>query len=382
MSTQPHLEILARRHFLRDMTRCMSGGLIASGGLTTTGLVSLMSVTGCTSSSSNPAPANRRRVTRPNILLILAETNSDQHFTAAPFLAQNGMRFTHAYGMGETPSAQMNAVLTGMHPAQSRAINSKNETLPRILKSSGYQTAFVGDWPFETRPANAGFQIHIPNIESKRWLETESAKLLDYMQHDQRPYLLCLRPRPNQALKRLLEQVANSPQASRTLTLCLVSAKRRANQFLESDVRSGLLVQWPNEIKANSECNVPVTAMDIFPTLLDAAGIRIRKDRHDSDSFHASNSFRASNSFHDSNSFRANFNGLSRPQRQNLVWWNPNRPTYGAIRIGYFKYIRLPGRETLYNVKNDPGETQDISALHPQLTRQLALKLDAAIAAF
>jgi arylsulfatase A-like enzyme len=44
--------------------------------------------------------------------------------------------------------------------------------------------------------------------------------------------------------------------------------------YFEGGVREPLVVRWPAKVAANSTCKVPVTGLDFYPTLLEAAGVK------------------------------------------------------------------------------------------------------------
>jgi len=72
-------------------------------------------------------------------------------------LANGGIRFTDAYASSATCTPSRYALLTGMYPWRNKdakilagtaplIINTEQQTLPKLLKAQGYQTAIVGKW--------------------------------------------------------------------------------------------------------------------------------------------------------------------------------------------------------------------------------------------
>ncbi|OEK07666.1 arylsulfatase [Flavivirga aquatica] len=72
-------------------------------------------------------------------------------------LASGGMRFTNAYASSATCTPSRYALLTGMYPWRNKnakilpgtaplLISTEQQTLPKMLKKEGYQTAIVGKW--------------------------------------------------------------------------------------------------------------------------------------------------------------------------------------------------------------------------------------------
>ena len=72
-------------------------------------------------------------------------------------LASGGIKFTNGYASSATCTPSRYALLTGMYPWRNKdakilagtaplLINTSQQTLPKLLKNNGYQTAIVGKW--------------------------------------------------------------------------------------------------------------------------------------------------------------------------------------------------------------------------------------------
>ena len=72
-------------------------------------------------------------------------------------LAKNGIKFTNGYASSATCTPSRYALLTGMYPWRNKKakilpgtapllISTEQQTLPKLLKEQGYQTAIVGKW--------------------------------------------------------------------------------------------------------------------------------------------------------------------------------------------------------------------------------------------
>lgn len=72
-------------------------------------------------------------------------------------LASGGIKFTNGYASSATCTPSRYALLTGMYPWRNKdakilpgtaplLISTKQQTLPKVLKKQGYQTAIVGKW--------------------------------------------------------------------------------------------------------------------------------------------------------------------------------------------------------------------------------------------
>lgn len=128
----------------------------------------------------------------------------------------------------------------------------------------------------------------------------------------------------------------------------------------EGGLRVPTVVRWPGEVEPGREHAGAASSMDLFPTLLDAAGIRWEAGRLDGVSL------------------LPVLRGGSLT-RDTLFWHYPHysnqggRPG-GAVRQNRWKLIEHfeDGRVELYDLATDPGETRDLSAT--QAARAAALR--------
>jgi arylsulfatase A-like enzyme len=132
----------------------------------------------------------------------------------------------------------------------------------------------------------------------------------------------------------------------------------------EGGIREPLLVRWPAAVKAGSLCDVPVCSIDFFPTLLELAGVKETPPPVDGVSLVP---------------LLKQTGGL---KREALYWHYPHYSNQGgkpggAVRQGDYKLIEFfeDGAVELYNLKDDPGETNDLAARLPERARELRRKL-------
>jgi arylsulfatase A len=120
----------------------------------------------------------------------------------------------------------------------------------------------------------------------------------------------------------------------------------------EGGVRVPLIVRWPGLTKSGSVCDVPVIGADLFPTVLDAAGVERRKSAMDGVSLLP----------------LLKNSGSARGWRRSTLFWHyphyhPGGATpYSAIREGDWKLIQFHEDQhcELYNLKEDPEEQDDL----------------------
>ncbi|NOX56451.1 MAG: sulfatase [Planctomycetes bacterium] len=135
----------------------------------------------------------------------------------------------------------------------------------------------------------------------------------------------------------------------------------------EGGVRVPFVFRWPGRIPAGTVCGTPICSIDLVPTICEAVGATLPKDRTI-----------------DGISLLPLLTQSGSIDRQALYWhfphywWGTNVRPYSIIRDGDWKLIRHyeTGRIELYNLANDLGETNDMAESRPDLVRRLSAKLD------
>ncbi|MFP6738594.1 MAG: sulfatase/phosphatase domain-containing protein, partial [Planctomycetota bacterium] len=117
------------------------------------------------------------------------------------------------------------------------------------------------------------------------------------------------------------------------------------------------IASWPGRIAAGSSCDDLAIGMDIFPTLLELAGVNVPKKLH-----------------LDGRSLVPGFLG-KQPPGPRKVYWGAGRQQ--AMRDGPWKYVReLKGQKAaaLYNLEQDRGEQKNLAK--KEAARLAAMKKD------
>ena len=139
------------------------------------------------------------------------------------------------------------------------------------------------------------------------------------------------------------------------------------SQLYEGGIREPLIVRWPGGVRAGSVCRVPVSSIDFYPTLLDAAGAK-PDPRQTLDGV----------------SLMPLLRGTGSLERDALFWHYPlAQPHFlggvsaGAVRAGDWKLIEFfdTGTVELYDLKTDLGETADLAARQPGKVAELKQRL-------
>lgn len=139
----------------------------------------------------------------------------------------------------------------------------------------------------------------------------------------------------------------------------------------EGGIRVPTIFRWPGVIPAHQTVTTPAGIADVLPTFLDYAGFAPPADRT-----------------YDGESLRAVLSGTSsRPARE----FPFGRNGLTALRVGDWKLV-LPTQPwftpvdgegpMLFNLRDDPGETTNLAAAHPQQLAKLRDRLAALATAF
>ncbi|MBI5768298.1 MAG: sulfatase [Verrucomicrobia bacterium] len=139
----------------------------------------------------------------------------------------------------------------------------------------------------------------------------------------------------------------------------------------EGGVRVPLIVSWPGVTKPGSVSDNPVITMDLFPTIVEMAGLPASAARTAIDGV----------------SFASVLRGGTARTRDTLFWHYPHHQhyqlggamPYGAIRSGDFKLVEFFNdlHVELYNITADLSEKTDLAASNPAKAEELRKKLHA-----
>lgn len=108
-------------------------------------------------------------VQRPNIVYIMTDDHTaqmmscyDRRFIETPNLdriAADGVRFTHSYVANSLSGPSRACMLTGKHSHKNGFTNNEHgifdgsqQTMPKLLRAAGYETALIGKWHLVSTP--------------------------------------------------------------------------------------------------------------------------------------------------------------------------------------------------------------------------------------
>ncbi|MCC9643311.1 sulfatase-like hydrolase/transferase [Rhodopirellula sp. JC740] len=133
--------------------------------------------------------------------------------------------------------------------------------------------------------------------------------------------------------------------------------------LFEGGIRVPFLMNWPNKLPSGVREDAPVMALDLFPTVLAAAGVSPSEaSKLDGENLLPS----------------LTQDDVSMPKRP-LFWrYSMGDGNYGyAVRDGRWKLVdtRYKDRKMLFDLQSDPYETRDLSDDHPERVAELWQKV-------
>jgi arylsulfatase A len=134
----------------------------------------------------------------------------------------------------------------------------------------------------------------------------------------------------------------------------------------EGGIRVPLIVRWPGRTQAGSTCDEPVLSVDFLPTICNAAGVPPPDDRAI-----------------DGRSLVPLLEGDASLNREAIFWHFPHYRgrdvvPYSIVRAGDWKLIKRYEGTTyeLFRLRDDPGESNDLSAQRPDMVEALNRMLE------
>ena len=119
-------------------------------------------------------------------------------------------------------------------------------------------------------------------------------------------------------------------------------------ELLEGGIRVPILMRWPGHIRAGTRSDQVMVSMDFLPTLLAAAGVA------------PDPAFPS-----DGENLLPVLTGAATPHPRRLFWRHKSGDQ-AAVRDGDWKYLRLGGKEHLFDLSADARERADRSSDEPQ----------------
>ncbi len=134
-------------------------------------------------------------------------------------------------------------------------------------------------------------------------------------------------------------------------------------QCYEGGIRIPFVIRWPGHVKAGVDNDTQMVFYDLLPTFCDFAGVKDFKKRY-------TNKNLAGDGYDGISMYKA-FLGLPGQQQHEHLYWEFAETDQIGVRMGDWKLVVVKGVPHLYNLAADIHEDDDISALHPNIVRQM-----------
>ena len=125
-------------------------------------------------------------------------------------------------------------------------------------------------------------------------------------------------------------------------------------EVLEGGIRVPLIMRWPGKIQPGSRSQQVMTSMDFLPTLLAAAG-------GTPDPAFPS----------DGENLLPVIVGTTKKTQPRRLFWRFKREDQAAVRDGDWKYLKIAGKEFLFNLAEDVREQVNVRNRHPAVFDRL-----------
>lgn len=225
------------------------------------------------------------------------------------------------------------------------------------------------------------FAVHTPIQAKPALIEKYKAKVKPGMAQNNAVYAAMIESL-DESVGRVREELKKQGIADRTIVILASDNGGRVpttsniplrvgkGSCYEGGTRVPFIVSWPGVTKPGSTCDVPVISMDLYPTIMEAAGATTFVE-HGLDGVDLSPVLLQSGDL----------------PRDELFWHYPHyqhyqqggTTPYSAIRKADFKLIEFhdDNRVELYNLRDDIGETNNLAEKMPEKVDELRDRLHA-----
>jgi len=128
----------------------------------------------------------------------------------------------------------------------------------------------------------------------------------------------------------------------------------------EGGTRVPAIVRWPGHVKAGARLNQRMSALDVFPTLADAVGVKLRNTLP----------------LDGKNMWPAITSGRIEPREDLLLAVDSGQKTYYCVHHDEWKLVREGSKDYLFRPAEDPGEANDLAGQHPEIVKDLVARVD------
>lgn len=244
------------------------------------------------------------------------------------------------------------------------------------------------------------WDVHTPLVAQKEIVAKYEAKLKRVKpERDYKPVYAAMIEAVDRSVGNVMKALDDLGLAENTLVIfsadnggvgnVTYNAPLRAGKgsLYEGGVRVATCMRWPRVVKAGSQCDTPITSVDLLPTLVELAGGKLPASQPvDGKSFApllrgekalAERAIYWHYPLYLAGNNRTNFVPYRGGERLKGAGWRVT-PS-GAVREGDWKLVEFfeDGNYELYNIRQDSSETNDLAKKMPEKAKELLRKLHA-----
>lgn len=131
----------------------------------------------------------------------------------------------------------------------------------------------------------------------------------------------------------------------------------------EGGIRVPFIVRWPGKIKAGTVNDHQLAFYDLMPTFCELAGIDNYEEKYRNP--------RLENDYFDGISFAPTLLGKGKQKEHDHLYWEFHETNMIGVRMGDWKLVVKNGNCSLYDLKNDPHEDNNLAANYPDVVQKM-----------
>jgi arylsulfatase A-like enzyme len=223
------------------------------------------------------------------------------------------------------------------------------------------------------------YTVHTP-LQAKQPLIDKYKELTDPAAPQHNPTYAAMIESLDQNVGKLMQTLEETGTAGRTVVMVTgdnggwlpstntnLGLRAGKGSAYEGGVRVPLIVRWPGVVRANSTCETPVIGCDLYPTILEMAGVKTAPEQ-----------------VIDGRSIVPLLRNTGGWKREAFFWHYPHyhpggAKPYSAVRQNEWKLIRFyeDNHVELYNLRKDPMEQTDLAGSDSRKANELRSRLEA-----
>lgn len=131
----------------------------------------------------------------------------------------------------------------------------------------------------------------------------------------------------------------------------------------EGGIRVPFIVRWPGKIKAGTVNDHQLAFYDLMPTFCELAGIDNYEEKYRNP--------RLENDYFDGISFAPTLLGKGKQKEHDHLYWEFHETNMIGVRMGDWKLVVKNGNCSLYDLKNDPHEDNNLAASYSDVVQKM-----------